>query len=202
MAKRGRPYSDVNRDNQIITLFRAGKTAVEIRSQFGLTVSGVCDVLKRHGVDRSEGGKSEIARQRAARRKYADGFRKAFEFVEKTGMNLSAFESLDALSIAHQRFCEQRMRANQRKIGWELSFADWWEIWSESGLWHMRGRQHANSAVMARRGDIGPYSVGNVYIITLSDNFVESWESAPNRCHGGRVKHIQKVSAAKVSTCF
>jgi hypothetical protein len=59
-------------------------------------------------------------------------------------------------------FQQHRKNARQRGIGWELSLWQWWTIWQESGHWDHRGS--GQGYVMCREGDIGPYTVGNVFI--------------------------------------
>jgi transcriptional regulator with XRE-family HTH domain len=175
------PRTDRERNTQIVAMFRAGATQAEIGDVFGITPVAVGQTLKRYGVSRFEGGKSKLARIRRAEQAARAAQKEVDDFIASTGASPDDFASLEELKFAHQRFREQRMRAGQRHIGWEMTFAEWWAIWQASGKWHLRGRQHAGSAVMARRGDIGPYSASNVYIITLAANFRESWISAPSR---------------------
>jgi hypothetical protein len=70
---------------------------------------------------------------------------------------------------ADVKYSSQRNMALDRGIGWELTFADWWHIWETSGHYAQRGRRRGEY-VMARIGDTGPYAVGNVEIITCSQN--------------------------------
>lgn len=70
------------------------------------------------------------------------------------------------------RFQCQRTRAKQRGIGWELTFDQWFGIWTDSGHWERRGRK-AGCYCMARNGDKGPYAVGNVSIVTVEQNHSE-----------------------------
>lgn len=110
-------------------------------------------------------------------------------FAERIGCSLADFASPEQMRLAHRRFNEQRRRARQRGIEWRLTFAEWWGVWKESGLWEQRGRKRGTSAVMARIGDIGAYAKGNVRIVTLAENFAESWISKPNRdCHPNCVR--------------
>lgn len=104
-------------------------------------------------------------------------------FATRMGCSLSDFESSDQMRLARQRFIEQRWRATQRKVGWELTFIEWWRIWQKSGLWSVRGRSNGESAVMARFGDEGPYSKENVHITSLSNNFAEYREGKGKRVH-------------------
>jgi len=111
---------------------------------------------------------------------------KTEKFVRKTECNPADFESPEQMRIARQRFVEQRGRARQRGIGWELTFEEWWGIWRSSGQWAARGRDHAQAAVMARRGDVGPYSKENVYITTLVANFDECRGKAQQKRRQGQ----------------
>lgn len=69
----------------------------------------------------------------------------------------------------YKRFLEQWARARQRGIGWELTFDEWMEIWDASGKIDLRGVK-AGHYVMARKGDIGPYSKENVFICRHEQN--------------------------------
>ena len=66
-------------------------------------------------------------------------------------------------------YFDQKRSARYRKIPWELTLPEWIRIWEDSGKLNMRGH-HADEYVMARWGDVGPYSVDNVYICTASKN--------------------------------
>lgn len=183
-----RPYADQQRDAEIISLFRSGLTTTALAPRYGITATGIATVLKRHGIDRNEGGKAVTGRINAQTRVEDSSMRRLERLAQRYDCKLSDFDTPEQMRFARRRFIEQRMRARQRRIEWVISFVEWWGIWQKSGLWNVRGREHSESAVMARRGDVGPYSNGNVYIITLSANFTESWASAPNRIHGGRLK--------------
>jgi len=62
----------------------------------------------------------------------------------------------------------QRYRAGRRGIAWEISLADWWSVWQQSGLWPLRGV--GRGYMMCRIKDLGPYRVGNVFIGPGADN--------------------------------
>ena len=65
-------------------------------------------------------------------------------------------------------FQDQRKQAGYRNIEWELNLSQWWTVWQQSGHWGHRGR--GQGYVMCRRGDIGPYAVGNVFIASAIEN--------------------------------
>jgi hypothetical protein len=66
-------------------------------------------------------------------------------------------------------YARHREGATRRGIAFELTFAQWWAVWSLSGYWSDRGPRPGNY-VMCRRGDIGPYALGNVFIGRFEDN--------------------------------
>ena len=52
---------------------------------------------------------------------------------------------------------------------WDITFPEWLEVWESSGKLEARGRGN-DLYVMARMGDVGPYSPSNVYIATGFEN--------------------------------
>jgi hypothetical protein len=169
-SNRGRKFSDEARNQEWIRLFRSGVTTPEIGAQHGVTARSVSRILRAYGIDRSEGGKEAAARLRdeAAKAK------RLADYFYSLDCSPVDFDSTAQFKAALHAYRRQSTRAAQRGIGWEMTFGQWWRIWIESGRWEERGRSHAGSAVMSRKGDVGPYSVGNVRITTLADNFTES----------------------------
>lgn len=72
-------------------------------------------------------------------------------------------------TTARGKFAQQARHAKERGISWELTFSQWWSLWQESGHWEDRGRR-SGQYVMCRRGDFGPYAIGNVYIASVEHN--------------------------------
>lgn len=83
----------------------------------------------------------------------------------------------------------QRSRAAQRGIEWLFTFDEWVEVWRNSGRLSERGRGRGRY-VMARRGDVGPYSVANVVIQLGEDN---SREYAANHQGKASVSGIARL---------
>jgi len=143
------------------------------------------EIARKAGKRRAElgvGYKFSSEKAKEAGRK--GGIARGVNALLALGGDPSEFDSPEQMRFAAQRFTEQRARAKDRALGFELTFSQWWSLWKESGHWNDRGRSRADSYVMARRGDIGPYAIGNVYITTLSQNFIESWQTAPDRMTG------------------
>lgn len=72
-------------------------------------------------------------------------------------------------------YTNHKNHARRRGIPFLLTFEEWRDIWRESGKFAERGNK-VGQYVMARYRDEGPYAVGNVRIITVSDNHAEAWE--------------------------
>ena len=77
------------------------------------------------------------------------------------------------------KFTDHRHRAKRRKIKFLLTLGEWLRIWTDSGHLHERGCRKGQYC-MARIGDKGPYSIGNVKIITHSDNLSEGLKGNKN----------------------
>jgi hypothetical protein len=67
-------------------------------------------------------------------------------------------------AYSHQRTAAMGARG----IEWKLTLPEWWTIWTLSGHWHERGVGRGYH--MCRRGDVGPYVVGNVFIAPGVEN--------------------------------
>ena len=158
--------------------FKAGTTTVQLAEQYGVSRQRIQQILKRQGITRSFGGVSVRKRNRVAIRLAA----KNRYYLEKYGMTWPLYRSLRVLGKTALKaglksssrtplgaFFSQRRNAAKREIEWNLSLGEWWNIWKESGKWNARGR-HVGQYVMARKGDTGPYAIGNVEIITASQN--------------------------------
>lgn len=63
----------------------------------------------------------------------------------------------------YQVYQTHKRNARKREVPFLISFDEWCKIWFDSGHWHERGHNKGNY-VMCRKGDVGPYSVDNVYI--------------------------------------
>lgn len=83
--------------------------------------------------------------------------------------------TIEEIRDARIKFSEQKKTARRRfdknnePIQFELSFEEWIQIWLDSGHWYERGCGK-NQYCMARKGDIGPYSIDNIEIIPTSQN--------------------------------
>jgi hypothetical protein len=80
----------------------------------------------------------------------------------------------------YSRFLEQRSKAKQRGIAWQLPYWEWLQIWEESGHLPERGRRKGEF-VMARNRDRGPYAAAKVRIIRVETNNYQATLGRPKR---------------------
>lgn len=199
---RGQDSYDSNpeRTGKIIEAFKGGATLSEIGLHFGLTRERVRQILKkRAGLSRMDGGEAmrmlkgvhdkaaKAAKDRALKEEnHFKLYGCSIEFVKSIAPQKNYTDKGHPIA----KFVSQKRNASKRGIGWDLTFKEWWDIWQESGKWDLRGR--GQGYCMARHGDTGPYSKGNVEIITIGQNFSDSyishpWEKRFNRERSRRV---------------
>lgn len=66
-------------------------------------------------------------------------------------------------------FTTQKTNAKMRGIEFVFTFEQWCEWWIASGKWEERGRGRGKYC-MRRHGDVGPYSIDNVFCGTNEEN--------------------------------
>lgn len=181
--KKGYRYKIPLEDRPIVVArYANGMMLKDLADEYGLTVEGVRRIIKK--VDSSKLRSGLITR----RERKIDAKKEAADqrSLKLWGMRRDEFKRhvavyggrSDKESPAH-KFVNQRGHAGKRGIKWDLSFADWWDIWQKSGKWDQRGRS-SESFVMARRGDLDtPYSKDTVYICTSCQNLKDGFISTP-----------------------
>jgi hypothetical protein len=100
------------------------------------------------------------------------------EMRERKRENLRRWRQNNKLRSA---YLDQKNNAESRGIDFLFSFDEWVEWWGDDI--ERRGAIHSstgrkvlrNRLVMARHGDVGPYSPSNTKKITCSENTAEQW---------------------------
>lgn len=67
----------------------------------------------------------------------------------------------------HNAYLIHRANAGLRGVGFELTVWEWWTLWRDSGHWYERSHSGYH---MCRKGDLGAYAAGNVFIGPASVN--------------------------------
>jgi hypothetical protein len=75
----------------------------------------------------------------------------------------------DIPPAAIRAFDAHRQNAKRRGTPFLFTLPEWWAWWQLDGRWEHRGMGR-DALVMARKGDVGPYSVENVDCITHAQN--------------------------------
>lgn len=145
-------------------LYKNGQTLREIGIQFNCTGEFIRQCLRKIGVAPSEGGRQKLGQ---IRQEKFHASRNA-QSLKQFGCSWDQYIEIHAMGKPKLAFYQQRSSAAKRGIGWELSLWQWWSIWQQSGKWDQRGT--GQGYVMCRNGDIGPYSVDNVFIATGRKN--------------------------------
>lgn len=168
------PKRNHERDAVICRLYQDGKTLEEVGAVFGVTRERARQILKRAGVSSDDGGaavRSKRRRRAISEAKRIERDARAQEIFGCYHDELIALnEGLSAYAKGSyaRRYFEQRRNAGVRDIEWSITFPEWMFVWRESG--HLEERGRGNGYCMARRHDLGPYDITNVYITTCGGN--------------------------------
>lgn len=150
----------------IAEAYKSGLTMEEVGAKFEIGKQAVYMILRKEGVSKSDGGK----RKRFELKSAALDEQRNAECLKRWGCTWEQFSPLAKIKGPNRpvaRFGDHRKNASHRGIKFELTFWQWWTIWQDSGRWAERGKQ---GYVMCRKGDLGPYAVGNVFIALGTEN--------------------------------
>jgi hypothetical protein len=75
----------------------------------------------------------------------------------------------NATGTARERYRMQKVNAATRGIPFLLTFEEWMGWWEATGHYHEYGRKRGQYC-MARKGDVGPYALDNIYCATATEN--------------------------------
>lgn len=96
------------------------------------------------------------------------------------------------------RYCYQRQSAARRGIEWRITFIEWMSVWLQSGRWADRGVGKGRYC-MSRRGDVGPYAIGNVFIQPVEQNSREGIERGRPAMHLRHQRNASQKLAASAA---
>ena len=148
------------RNAEIGSLYRSGLLLKDIGQRYGITRERVRQICARQGMNAIDGGqKVQVRRKRAERQRERDA--RQMRINGMTAAERRAIPSKYRLGFTYQRNNMRRLG-----IGWELSFAQWWEIWQASGHLDERGNARTGGKYWLVRIDTsGPFSEDNVAVM-------------------------------------
>lgn len=169
---------NIERDQAICADFLKGKTMPEIGKERNMSRQNVQQILLKHNIDASMGGRSVKKLQSP---KYISPEKKQeifdLECQTKWGCTASEFLFLrkvpkDDTVSPYMRFIQHRN--NVRKMDkvkplWFLTLKQWWDIWSNSGKYNQRGK-FRDAYCLTRKDRLKPYTVDNCHIEMVGIN--------------------------------
>ena len=184
------------RTDRMITQFESGLTLEQIgKKNGGLTRQRVQQILAEAGVDRYQGGgylafktrRKQQEDHHAAKRLSARRIRisKNYHCTLEEYDRIMQSKPYKIGCIAYKYF-QHRKAAQDRGIQFDLTFPEWYNAWESSGHLEQRGRGRGQY-VMARIGYKGAYTLGNIKIVTCSENITEGY-----RHRGYKVKTAEE----------
>jgi hypothetical protein len=206
--------NDQERRERMAELYRSGQTLQQIGDEYGITRERVRQLIGYLGLNGQSGGLRLRAIIKAKQKHEQRAAKEEAKYRRVFGCSKDVFLEIDPIPFVFSNkrrylkkspgaaYFNQKRNAEVRGILWEFNLPDWWRVWRESGKWPKRGR--GKGYCMARIGDSGPYSVENVYICTIGQNFSDSYlvrpwkERFPNGL-GGNGRPSCGYSISKVS---
>ena len=156
----------------LIERFRRGETMQELAARCGVTRAAIGKLLKKRGLTRKDGGSvgGAIPQGRREQRKAVVQRRVETRVFQTYGLPARRMAEIVARAkVLNGKDPRKAFRYHfncMRLIGveWAMSFAEWWQIWEQSGKWAQRGRG-PGYYVMARKDCAKPVTRDNVCII-------------------------------------
>lgn len=179
--------SNVERDILIVELYKNGETLKSISKKIGISGERIRQIVKNNNVNLGGRDARQLLKSRDKQlEKEIQRSKKEMRIFNMYGINIDLYEKIytEMGSPSNPKspffkFCHHRANSKKRGIEFKLSFAEWWNMWEESGKWDQRGRGHGY--VMARYADTGGYEIGNVYICTSVQNAADQYKSGKER---------------------
>lgn len=81
----------------------------------------------------------------------------------------------------NREYCSQKAGAKRRNIDWQFTYDSWMSWWGDDIIHRGKG---SDKLVMARNGDLGPYSIDNCKKITHTENISEAQKGRPKPGNG------------------
>lgn len=185
------------RNEEILSIFKTGATYLEIATRYKISGERVRQIIDNFKKKTSLSGGIEIRRvilERKRKEKNKIDLQKKKSYIRKKyGISLDEFKAIcnqygnsSGSASPFKKFNSHKANSIKRGIPFLFSFSEWFDAWIKSGKFEQRGRGFGY--VMARYGDVGPYSKDNVYICTAAQNTADQYKSGKERKDS--IRHI------------
>ncbi|MBI3529509.1 MAG: hypothetical protein HY067_16275 [Betaproteobacteria bacterium] len=147
------------RNQEICNRYAAGETLAAIGSCFGISSERVRKILKKFGLDKTNGGLA-IRNRNKPRKPPVKPY--SLRVYGCTAAELDKFTHAERLA-----FLQQRTNGKRTDVPWRLTLPQWCDFWFRSGKWTQRGRGPFKYG-LCRIDSSGAFSVENVLILKNS----------------------------------
>lgn len=165
MGKRGSEI-DKLRDKEIVRRFKSGETYDSIGIDYGICRERIRQILKRNGIDRTQGGKhltTKIANNEK-RERFLSKFLPAYLCTRAEANKYSA-----KIKSAYKN---KKRNVNNAGEIFLISLPEFYEIWKSSGKLRKMGRGKGRY-IMTRIDKNKLWDAGNVRIMEFSECIIE-----------------------------
>jgi len=164
-----------HKDKEICKLYIDGLSQSEIGEKYNVSHERISQILRRNGIYSAQSGLRKAVLERRKKVAIDKGNRiiKIYK-CKKSRWDFYRNMTIDFNDNPLKKYKQQRRNAKTRGIEWMFTIDTWWSVWEASGKYHLRGKSLGHY-VMARKNDIGAYSVDNVEIKTCSENICEGY---------------------------
>jgi hypothetical protein len=103
------------------------------------------------------------------------------------------------MNKAKNSYYGQRSAAKRRNILFQLTFDEWYNWWLSNGVDKalQQSSRSANTLCMCRYGDLGPYSLTNIYCTTIQQNAADLWSNGRGIKISNAVQNLARFNAVK-----
>jgi hypothetical protein len=156
--------------------FKSGLTCAQVGHKYSCSRQAVQQRLAYHGVSKDMGGLA-LRKGSPQKNKQLDSMLLLAKRILKSyKCSVAEYNKItggrNVKESKAYEYQQQGHNAHKRGIPFRLSFPEWNRVWEASGHYAQRGKR-LGQYVMSRKGDAGPYALGNVVIKTVTDNIKE-----------------------------
>jgi hypothetical protein len=157
--------------------FKAGTPITKLQIEYELnSYQAAHRILKKHGLTRTDGGKSKEVAERKAKATEVGA-----TIQDRQGCTKEQWDLLRALDedykktpLAAFNTFKNNFQNLNKEVEFKISLWEWWELWNESGRYAQRVRNPDGMWVMAQKDRTLPLTKDNARIIPFGQLLKET----------------------------